>query len=167
MSTNGFRANVWEAVYRPFGEVHAITGTVTRILRFPGQYFLFETGRSHNWHRTYDATIGRYLQADPLGFIGGSANYTYVSNSPITYVDPDVAPSFYPAVSSFRRLVKRYPLPGQPITSGSQVPGSDPVRNRSESSARARSMAPDLGAMTKIRWDREVRTGRAARPDGP
>ena len=76
------------AVYRPIGEVHAIIGTVTRILRFPGQYFLFETGRAHNWHRTYDATIGRYLQADPLGFVGGSPNYTYVSNSPTTYVDP-------------------------------------------------------------------------------
>ncbi|PTM49905.1 hypothetical protein [Phreatobacter oligotrophus] len=52
MLTNGSRANVWEAVYRPFGEVHAITGTATQNLRFPGQYFLFETGLPHKWHRT-------------------------------------------------------------------------------------------------------------------
>ena len=70
MLTNWSKANVWEAVYRPFGEVHAITGTATQNLRFPGQYFLFETGLAHNWHRTYDATIGRYLQADPLGALG-------------------------------------------------------------------------------------------------
>lgn len=33
MLTNGSKANVWEAVYRPFGEVHAITGTATQNLR--------------------------------------------------------------------------------------------------------------------------------------
>jgi RHS repeat-associated protein len=79
MLTSTSKANVWEAVYRPFGEVHAITGTATQNLRFPGQYFLFETGLAHNWHRTYDATIGRYLQADPLGLVGGRATFATVA----------------------------------------------------------------------------------------
>ncbi|MDP2800797.1 MAG: hypothetical protein Q8O26_02840 [Phreatobacter sp.] len=61
MLTNGSKANVWEAVDRPFGEVHAITGTATQNLRFPGQDFLFETGLAHHWHRTCDATIRRRL----------------------------------------------------------------------------------------------------------
>lgn len=30
MLANGSKANVWEAVYRPFSEVHAITGTATQ-----------------------------------------------------------------------------------------------------------------------------------------
>lgn len=89
MLTNTSKANVWEAVYRPFGEVHAITGTATQNLRFPGQYFLFETGLAHNWHRTYDATIGRYLQADPLGFVAGPSVFAYAMSSPLMLIDPE------------------------------------------------------------------------------
>lgn len=48
MLTNASKANVWEAVDRPFGEVQAITGTATQNLRFPGQDFLFETGLAQN-----------------------------------------------------------------------------------------------------------------------
>jgi hypothetical protein len=33
------KAVVWDAVYRPFGEVHSITGTASNNLRFPGQHF--------------------------------------------------------------------------------------------------------------------------------
>jgi RHS repeat-associated protein len=64
--THGSKAVVWDAVYRPFGEAHAITGSASNNLRFPGQYFLIESGLHYNWHRHYDPTIGRYLQADPL-----------------------------------------------------------------------------------------------------
>jgi RHS repeat-associated protein len=58
---------VWEAVYRPFGEVVSITGSAALNLRFPGQYFLIENGLAYNWHRHYDASLGRYTQPDPLG----------------------------------------------------------------------------------------------------
>lgn len=118
MLTDGSRANVWEAVYRPFGEVHAVTGSATQNLRFPGQYFLFETGLAHNWHRTYDPTIGRYLQPDPLGLIlatepaahlrrrdsSGAVSASAVSNPPGTNLNPD-GPSLYSyAKSSPARL---------------------------------------------------------------
>lgn len=39
MLTNGSMANVWEAGYRPLGDVHAITGAATQYLRFPGHCF--------------------------------------------------------------------------------------------------------------------------------
>jgi RHS repeat-associated protein len=58
-------------VYRPFGEVHVITGSASNNLRFPGQYFLIEAGLHYNWHRHSDPTVGRYLQADPLEFVDG------------------------------------------------------------------------------------------------
>ncbi|WP_084518869.1 RHS repeat-associated core domain-containing protein [Bradyrhizobium sp. th.b2] len=29
----------------------------------------------YNWHRHYDPTIGRYAQADPLGFVDGASLY--------------------------------------------------------------------------------------------
>ncbi|MCZ8322888.1 MAG: RHS repeat-associated core domain-containing protein [Novosphingobium sp.] len=117
MLTNGSKANVWEAVYRPFGEVHAITGTATQNLRFPGQYFLFETGLAHNWHRTYDATIGRYLQADPLGFVDGPSVYSYVRSSPIALVDPlgqrsgsiSRRPIWQPSPQSVPNICQQYP----------------------------------------------------------
>jgi RHS repeat-associated protein len=64
--TDDTKAVVWDAVYRPFGEVHSITGTASNNLRFPGQYFLIEAGLHYNWHRHYDPTLGRFLRPDPI-----------------------------------------------------------------------------------------------------
>jgi RHS repeat-associated protein len=62
--TNGSKAVVWDTIYRPFGAVDLITGTARNNLRFPGQYFLLESGLHYNRHRHYDPTIGRYLQTE-------------------------------------------------------------------------------------------------------
>jgi RHS repeat-associated protein len=64
--TDANQTVVWDAYYWPYGQVRAITGTATNNLRFPGQYFLAESGLHYNWHRHYDPTIGRYTQADPI-----------------------------------------------------------------------------------------------------
>jgi len=65
----------------------------TQALMFPGQYRDPETTGagvtlSHNWHRTYDPTLGRYLQADPIGLAGGLNRYAYVGGNPLSWVDP-------------------------------------------------------------------------------
>ena len=60
---------VWEVHFRPFGEVSAVSGTATLNQRFPGQWYQLEAGLANNWHRHYDATLSRYLQPDPLGFV--------------------------------------------------------------------------------------------------
>ena len=65
MMTNGAGANVWSAVWSPFGAAQAITGSLTMNGRFPGQWLQIESGLAWNWHRHYDASTGRYLQADP------------------------------------------------------------------------------------------------------
>jgi RHS repeat-associated protein len=67
--TDATQAMVWDAIWRPFGAVHSITGSASNNLRFPGQYFLIESGLHYNWHRHYDPTIGRYLQADPVSVV--------------------------------------------------------------------------------------------------
>lgn len=47
------------------------------------------TGLQNNLHRWYDASVGRWLSEDPLGFAAGDANlYRYVGNAPTIWVDP-------------------------------------------------------------------------------
>jgi RHS repeat-associated protein len=86
--TDSTEAIVWDAVYRPFGDVYSISGTAANNLRFPGQYFLIEDGLHYNWYRHYDPTLGRYLEADPLGFIDGPGLYEYVKGNPVERRDP-------------------------------------------------------------------------------
>jgi len=48
-----------------------------------------EINFQYNRARYYDAAIGRWLSADPLGFAAGDANlYRYVGNSPSLFIDP-------------------------------------------------------------------------------
>lgn len=57
-------------------------------LRFPGQYWDAETGLAYNVHRTYDASVGRYLESDPLGLNAGVSTYSYAFNSALLQSDP-------------------------------------------------------------------------------
>jgi RHS repeat-associated protein len=70
-------------------------------LRYPGQYFDKETNVSYNYFRDYDSSIGRYVEADPIGIVGllygndtskasihSLSLYLYVSAAPIGSIDP-------------------------------------------------------------------------------
>ena len=85
---------VWAASYNAFGQASITTPqatadkpTITSNLRLPGQYEDVETGLHYNWHRYYDAQIGRYVTSDPIGFAGGLNKYSYVGGNPLTYSD--------------------------------------------------------------------------------
>ena len=75
----------------PYGQGVNLAGAFAQKLMFPGQYADEETGEetilSHNWHRTYDPTLGRYLQSDPIGLAGGLNRYAYVGGNPVSYFD--------------------------------------------------------------------------------
>jgi RHS repeat-associated protein len=42
----------------------------------------------YNRYRDYDSSLGRYIQADPLGLGGGSNPYVYANNNPLRWTDP-------------------------------------------------------------------------------
>ncbi len=57
-------------------------------LRFPGQYADSETGTNYNYFRDYDPATGKYIESDPIGLVGGINTYAYVSNRPLSLIDP-------------------------------------------------------------------------------
>ncbi len=87
--TDGTGQVVWEGEFKPFGEAITVTGSITNNLRFPGQYYDSETGLNYNYFRDYNPVIGRYVEADRLGILGGENHlYNYSDNRPLLLVDP-------------------------------------------------------------------------------
>jgi len=86
--TNTTQAIAWDGVFDPFGEEVALTGLAVMPMRFPGQYADDETGYSYNYFRDYDSALGRYIQSDPIGLMGGINRYAYVRNNPTVRIDP-------------------------------------------------------------------------------
>jgi RHS repeat-associated protein len=87
--TDAAKVSKRDAVWLPWGGVHGVSGSATLDARFPGQWFQTETGLHYNWHRSYDPTLGRYTQPDPLGFVDGPSVYGYAGGSPHRFVDRD------------------------------------------------------------------------------
>jgi RHS repeat-associated protein len=54
---------------------------------FPGQSRTL-ADLYYNRYRDYDPTIGRYIQADPIGLDGGQNSYVYAANNPVGWMDP-------------------------------------------------------------------------------
>jgi RHS repeat-associated protein len=88
-ATDGAKALTWDLQVGPFGELESVSGTLALNLRFPGQYHDVETATRENGWRTYDASLGRYLQSDPIGLAGGLNTYAYVNDNPVNRVDPN------------------------------------------------------------------------------
>lgn len=112
---------IWYAIYSPFGAASYVSnaaGFGGQDIHFPGQWFQLETGLAYNWHRHYDASIGRYLQPDPIGLEGGRILYGYADANPLAKIDPDgrfvqtLLPFIIPALPSLGPLIPYIPYAG-------------------------------------------------------
>jgi RHS repeat-associated protein len=85
----------WELVKSGFGDHAAITdpdnnGIVYNLsIRFPGQYYDGLANINYNYYRDYDSTVGRYIESDPVGLLGGLNTYGYAYQRPTTVSDRD------------------------------------------------------------------------------
>lgn len=56
-------------------------------MRYPGQFYDDASGMVSNGFRTYDSTVGRYIESDPLGQMAGTSVYGYVHARPHLFSD--------------------------------------------------------------------------------
>jgi RHS repeat-associated protein len=123
----GSAHTIWRASYEPFGlatvnaDPDGDLSAFSLDLRFPGQRWDAESGAHDNYFRTYDPSVGRYLEADPIGQKGGLNLYTYVENDPPNQVDPLGLTSFR-CQKPLDRLGG--PTPGSGTRSGPDFPSN-------------------------------------------
>jgi RHS repeat-associated protein len=88
LASNSSGTTVWATTYQPFGTTGNISASITQNLRFPGQYMDVETGFNYNLNRDYMPNLGRYLETDPIGLVGGMDTFGYAFVNPLIYRDP-------------------------------------------------------------------------------
>ncbi len=76
--------------YSPFG-VLSQSEPIPQPFKYVGKYGVLAEANNLYYMRAryYDATVGRFISEDPIGFDGGQVNlYAYVANNPIAMIDP-------------------------------------------------------------------------------
>jgi RHS repeat-associated protein len=73
--------------YSIYGQVASSDPNHPNPFLFTGREFDKETGLYYYRARYYNATIGRFLQTDPIGYGDGMNMYRYCGNSPLHFVD--------------------------------------------------------------------------------
>ena len=89
MAVNSRGQQTWKGIADAFGNTQLDPDNqITLNLRQPGQYYDQESGLYYNLARHYNPQTGRYIEADPLGVMGGLNLYGYANANPLMYMDP-------------------------------------------------------------------------------
>ncbi|MEM9668051.1 MAG: RHS repeat-associated core domain-containing protein [Pseudomonadota bacterium] len=93
MASNGGDGGLtWREDYTPFGEARLDPPANDDNPNFTGHIRDHDTGLVYAQARYYDPVIGRFLSADPVGFMAGGTRYfnryTYTFNDPVNAKDP-------------------------------------------------------------------------------
>ncbi len=78
---------VEEYRYTVYGQADN-TGNIGNPYMFTARRFDSETGLYYYRARYYSATIGRFMQTDPIGYKDGINWYLYCRNNPLAWIDP-------------------------------------------------------------------------------
>jgi len=89
---NGTTVEVYE--YDVYGQVAASDPNHPNPFLFTGRRFDTETGLYYYRARYYNASIGRFLQTDPIGYGDGMNMYAYCGNNATNCTDPSGLASF-------------------------------------------------------------------------
>jgi RHS repeat-associated protein len=85
-NSNGDSCQSYE--YSAYGQVAASDPNHPNPYMFTGRRFDIETGLYYYRARYYNPHIGRFMQADPVGYGAGMNWYLYCKNNPLAFVDP-------------------------------------------------------------------------------
>ena len=85
--TTGEGRVAWAARYDAWGRARLLAGEVFNPLRLQGQYEDDETGLHYNRHRYFDALMGQFISADPIGLDAG-INPFQLGPNVLGWIDP-------------------------------------------------------------------------------
>jgi len=76
-------------LYDPFGNLLAQSGPLAEanLYRFSGKEIHPQSGLYYYGFRWYDPNLQRWLNADPIGLLGGRNKHAFVGNNPVNRVD--------------------------------------------------------------------------------
>lgn len=74
--------------YSPYGRQSTLQGSIIPDFAYANYYLHARSGLNLTRTRAFDSQLGRWLNRDPIAERGGINLYAYVSNSPLSTIDP-------------------------------------------------------------------------------